>query len=80
MEILINSTYRLNQNGGIFIPGSAARIDLAVLFFETGDMKVLTKSVLKEILADKPELLEKFKKQENKNAYLKQYLIEYLKN
>lgn len=79
MEILIDNGMTTSQNGGIFIAKSTARINLAVLFFETGVVKELTKSVLKEILADKPELLEKFKKQENKNAFLKKYLIDYLK-
>lgn len=79
LEILIDNGMRTSQNGGIFIAAPTARINLAVLFFETGVVKELTKSVLKEVIADKPDLLEKFKKQENKNAYLKQYLTEYLK-
>lgn len=80
LEILIDNGMKSSQNGGVFIATSTARINLAVLFFETGIVKELTKSVLKEILVDKPELLEKFKKQENKNDFLKKYLIEYLKN
>lgn len=79
MEILIDNGMTTSQNGGIFLAKSTARINLAVLFFETDVLKELTKSILKEILADKPELLEKFKKQENKNAFLKKYLIDYLK-
>ncbi|UPT71726.1 MAG: hypothetical protein M0D53_05195 [Flavobacterium sp. JAD_PAG50586_2] len=48
--------------------------------FATAELTTLTKNRLKEILSDKPELLEKFKKQSNKEDYLKKYLIDYLKS
>ncbi|RTY91361.1 hypothetical protein [Flavobacterium sp. GT3R68] len=50
-----------------------------VLNMDLGEIKLLSKSYLKELLSEKPELLERFKKQENKYQHLKEYLIEFLK-
>ena len=51
-----------------------------VVDFNTNEIKTLTNSYLKKILADSPELLEKFKQQKSKSDYLKKYLIDYLKH
>lgn len=68
------------QNGAMQI-GSMYQTKKTLIFnFETGEIITLTKNRLQEILSDKPELLEKFKKQDNKNDYLKKYLIDYLKS
>ncbi len=80
LDIPIGSNMSSVTTGGDFDLSKAASIDLAVIYFETGEIKRLTVKLLKEILADKPALLEKFKKQESKYDYLKVYLKEYLKN
>ncbi len=70
----------MNDGNGGFDLSQAPSVDLTVINLETGIMKKLTVKIMKEILADKPDLLEKFKNQESKNDYLKVYLKEYLKN
>ena len=80
LDIAIGNNYDAANGDGSFNLSKTPSIDLAVLYFETGEVKKLTVNRLKEILADKPQLLEKFKKQESKNDYLKVYLKEYLKN
>jgi hypothetical protein len=52
---------------------------LNVLDLITGEINPLTKGLLKNILKDKPDLLKKFKNDQNKSENLKNYLIEYLK-
>jgi hypothetical protein len=59
--------------------GTVATLGTVVIDMNTGEINLLSKSYLKELLIEKPELLEKFKKQENKYKHLKEYLKEYLK-
>ena len=59
--------------------GRMATLDVNVIDMLTGNMSVLTKKYLKEIIKDNLQLTEKFRNQENKYAYLKDYLQEYLK-
>lgn len=62
--------------GNLSIPSRGTNI----LKLNSGEIDLLTKSLLKGIIADNIELLERFKNQENKYQHLKEYLIEYLKN
>jgi hypothetical protein len=48
-----------------------------VIDLKTGEIKMLNRNVLKNILSDNTDLLEKFKNQENKYTHLKEYLIIY---
>ena len=76
-----NTEFTMNGGNGAMQMGGMYQTKKTVFFnFETGEITTLTKNKLKEILSDKPELLEKFKKQDNKNDYLKKYLIDYLKS
>lgn len=59
--------------------GTIATLATVVIDINTGEINLLSKSYLKQLLIEKPELLEKFKKQENKYDHLKEYLKEYLK-
>ena len=68
------------QGGAMEMGGINQSKKTMIVDFETGIITTLTKGKLKEILSDKPQLLEKFKKQDNKNDYLKKYLIDYLKS
>ena len=67
-------------NGALQMGNSYQTKKTLICIFESGEILTLTKNRLKEFLSDKPELLEKFKKQDNKNDYLKKYLIDYLKS
>ena len=80
LDILFDNGIRTSNNGGVFFASSTERIEIAVLSLETGELNELTKSLLREILSDKPELLKKFNDQKNKNDYLKKYLDDYLNN
>ncbi len=80
LDIVSGSNMGMVKEDGSFDLTKTPSIDLAVLYFETGEIKKLTVNRLKEILVDKPQLLQKFKNQESKNDYLKVYLKEYLKN
>jgi len=70
--------YEAIQNSGPNM-GRMATLDVNVIDMLTGNMSVLTKKYLKEIIKDNLQLTEKFRNQENKYAYLKDYLQEYLK-
>lgn len=76
-----NPQFTMNgANGAMSMDGTNQTKKTLIFNFETGGTTTLTKNSLKEIISDKPELLEKFKKQSNKNDYLKKYLIDYLKS
>ncbi len=60
--------------------GTVPTLRIVVININDGEINLLTKSYLKQLLIEKPELLEKFKKQDNKYQNLKEYLKEYLKN
>lgn len=76
-----NVEFTMTGTNGAMQMGNTNQTKSTFIFdFEKGEIIKLTKTKLKEILTDKPELLEKFKKQENKNDYLKKYLIDYLKS
>ena len=50
-----------------------------VLNIKTGEFVKLTNATLKKIISDNKELLEKFKNQNKKHLYYKEYIINYLK-
>ena len=62
LDMVIQVNYTMASNNG-FDMISVPTIDLAVINFETGEIKKLTVKMMKEILADKPQLLERFKNQ-----------------
>jgi hypothetical protein len=70
----------MDGSGTMSMSGGGQAKQTFIFNFETGEIAALTKNRLKQILADKPALLEKFKKQSNKDDYLKKYLIDYLKS
>ena len=51
--------------------------DKNILIMDSGEIKYLTNSRMKKLLKDKPALYEKFKAQNNKYDYIKEYIIEY---
>ena len=50
-----------------------------VLDLQTAEIQKLTNAVVKNIISDNKELLEKFKNQSKKHLYYKEYIINYLK-
>ena len=76
-----NTEFTMSSEDGTMKMGGMNQTKKTLFFnFETGEITTLTKNSLKEILSDRPAMLEKFKKQANKNDYLKKYLIDYLKS
>ena len=61
---------------GATIPKEVVKI----IDMSNGKMSVLTVARMKKMLADKPEILKRFKEQSEKYYHIKKYIIEYLKS
>ncbi len=70
----------LTASGFQYPTASTNQRSVVVIDLSTGSINLLSKRYLKEILSQKPELLQKFNALKSSDQNLKQFLIEYLHN